>query len=266
MLTPVEIQSKTFKSGGLGYDKKDVDHFMREVLNSYENMYRENMELNDKIATLTEAVQYYKTIEKTLQKALVLAEKTAEDTKAAAIKNAKNIESEASIRAQVIIADAKNELEHVHAQTIKIAQQYEKYKAQFKSLAAAQIDLLESDSFDINIANLEAFIPVNSAKNVKEQDEDNLTSASGKYYSESSGNQILKQNTYENDNSDLYGNTDYTADGNYEGSNGVYNDAGFGQYANTDGYTDGGGTEEPIIDEEFSQDNAAGIDFINIEE
>ena len=29
MLTPVEIQSKTFKSGGLGYDKKDVDAFMQ---------------------------------------------------------------------------------------------------------------------------------------------------------------------------------------------------------------------------------------------
>ena len=25
MLTPVEIQNRAFKSGGLGYDKKDVD-------------------------------------------------------------------------------------------------------------------------------------------------------------------------------------------------------------------------------------------------
>ncbi|MBP5533487.1 MAG: DivIVA domain-containing protein, partial [Lachnospiraceae bacterium] len=36
MLTPVEIQAKTFKSGGLGYDKKDVESFMREVTRSYE--------------------------------------------------------------------------------------------------------------------------------------------------------------------------------------------------------------------------------------
>ena len=32
MITPIEIQSKTFKSGGLGYDKRDVDTFLREVL------------------------------------------------------------------------------------------------------------------------------------------------------------------------------------------------------------------------------------------
>lgn len=163
MITPIEIQSKTFKSGGLGYDKRDVDGFMKDVLSSYETLYRENMELNDKISVLTEGIQYYKTIEKTLQKALVLAEKTAEDTKAAALKNAKNIENEALTKAQLIVADAKNELEHVHNQTIQIIQQYEKYKAQFKSLAAAQIDLLESDSFSINVARLDAFIPTAEA-------------------------------------------------------------------------------------------------------
>ncbi|MBQ6024627.1 MAG: DivIVA domain-containing protein, partial [Lachnospiraceae bacterium] len=83
MLTPVEIQAKTFKSGGLGYDKKDVESFMREVTRSYEILYRENMELKDKVAVLNEGIQYYKSIEKTLQKALVLAEKTAETTKEA---------------------------------------------------------------------------------------------------------------------------------------------------------------------------------------
>ena len=30
MLTPIELQNKSFKSGGLGYDKKDVDQFFRE--------------------------------------------------------------------------------------------------------------------------------------------------------------------------------------------------------------------------------------------
>ena len=88
MLTPIEIQSRTFKSG-LGYDKKEVDMFLHEILESYESMYRDNMELKDKLNTLNEGIQYYKTIEKTLQKALVLAQKTAEDTKASAQQKAK---------------------------------------------------------------------------------------------------------------------------------------------------------------------------------
>lgn len=158
MITPIEIQSKTFKSGGLGYDKKDVDAFFREVLLSYEQIYRQNMEMKDKISVLTEGIQYYKTIEKTLQKALVLAEKTAEDTKAQALVTAKNIENEAMTRSQLIVADAKNELEHIHAQTIQLIQQYEKYKVQFKNLAAAQIELIESDCFDISLAKLDTFV------------------------------------------------------------------------------------------------------------
>lgn len=170
MLTPIEIQNKTFKSGGLGYDKKDVDQFINEILKNYEIIYRENMELNDKVSTLAQGIQYYKSIEKTIQKALVLAEKTAEDTKQAAIKNAKHIESEAVTKSQLIVADAKNELDRIHNQTIQIIQQYEKYKAQFKSLAAAQIDLLESESFSINIARLDAFIKPEVDIKVKVQD------------------------------------------------------------------------------------------------
>lgn len=174
MITPIEIQSKSFKSGGLGYDKKDVDGFFREVLRNYEQLYRENMELNDKVAVLTEGIQYYKTIEKTLQKALVLAEKTAEDTKSAALEKAKAIEKEANTRSQLIVADAKNELEHIHNQTIQLIQQYEKYKQQFKHLAQAQMELLESECFNINVARLDAFIDtkqVNLTRDAGSQDQ-----------------------------------------------------------------------------------------------
>ncbi len=155
MITPIEIQNKSFKSGGLGYDKKDVDTFMREVLDSYESIYRENVELNDKIATLSERLKYYTSIEKTLQKALVLAEKTAEDTKKAAEKEAKHIEREAQVKYQIVLSDAKAELRKIHRQTVELMQQYELYKSQFKNLAAAQIELIESDSFKINVASVD---------------------------------------------------------------------------------------------------------------
>ncbi len=158
MLTPVEIQNKTFKSGGLGYDKKDVEAFMRDVGRNYEEIYRQNMEYKDKIAVLTEGIQYYKSIEKTLQRALVLAEKTADETRATAQKEAKRIEKEANVKAKLIIADAKNELNSLHSQTVQLIEQYEKYKLQFKNLAKTQIELIESDAFSINVQNLDAFI------------------------------------------------------------------------------------------------------------
>ena len=173
MLTPVEMQGKTFKSGGLGYDKKDVEAFFRAVTKDYETLYRENMELKDKVAVLNEGIQYYKSIEKTIQKALVLAEKTAETTKEAANKEAKNIEKEAKVKANIMLADARNELESLHNKTIVLTQQYEKYKLQFKNLAKAQIEMLETDAFSINVARLDAFITEDEDKKEEPKEEEN---------------------------------------------------------------------------------------------
>ncbi|MBR2408156.1 MAG: DivIVA domain-containing protein [Lachnospiraceae bacterium] len=157
MITPIEIQNKVFKSGGLGYDKKDVDHFMQDILENYEELYREKMEMTDKMNVLNDGLQYYKTIEKTLQKALVLAERTAEETKSTAMKNALLIEQEAVSKANMILEDAKRELEKIRKQTLELVRQYDMYKAKFKSLANAQMELLDSQSFSVNLEELSMF-------------------------------------------------------------------------------------------------------------
>lgn len=157
MITPIEIQNKVFKSGGLGYDKKDVDNFMEELLDNYEALYRERMEMNDRMNVLNEGLQYYKTIEKTLQKALVLAERTAEETKGNAMKNALLIEQEAVSKANLILEDAKRELDQIRKQTIELVRQYDMYKAKFKSLVNSQTELLDSQSFTVNLDQLSMF-------------------------------------------------------------------------------------------------------------
>ena len=157
MITPIEIQNKVFKSGGLGYDKKDVDSFMEELLENYEALYRERMEMTDRMNTLKEGLQYYKTIEKTLQKALLLAERTADETKSNAMKNAALIEQEAVSKANMILEDAKRELEMIRKQTIELVRQYDMYKAKFKSLVNSQTELLDSQSFTINLESLSMF-------------------------------------------------------------------------------------------------------------
>ena len=49
MITPVELQSKVFKTTGMGYQKADVDSFFVEVRAGFEELYRENMALKDKL-------------------------------------------------------------------------------------------------------------------------------------------------------------------------------------------------------------------------
>lgn len=155
MITPIEIQNKTFKNG-LGYEKKDVDQFMYDILDSFETIYKENVELNDKINVLNEGLRYYKSIEKTLQRALTLAEKTAENTRQSAQKEAERLEKEAVMKAEMILSEAHRELEKMHSKIIQFVQQYEKYKIQFKNLAASQVELLESDTFKLDLSEIES--------------------------------------------------------------------------------------------------------------
>lgn len=152
MLTPIEIQGKTFKNSGMGYSKADVDSFFSSLTADYEALYKENLSLKEKINNLNESLNHYKEIEKSLQKALVLAETTAEETIVGAKKNATVIEQEAVLKAQTIVADAKVELERIHVKTTDLLQQYDRYRAQYKALAAAQLEVLNSEAFNIDVA------------------------------------------------------------------------------------------------------------------
>lgn len=161
MLTPIDVQAKTFKSG-MGYSKADVDSFLTNLYTDYETLYRENMELKDKVGLLGESLNRYKDIEKSLQKALVLAETTSEETIASAKANAAVIEQEAHVKAEAIVADAKQELENIRSMTVELLQKYEAYRSQYKALAASQLELLESDAFNIELAKVENLV-VNEA-------------------------------------------------------------------------------------------------------
>ncbi|MEE1242373.1 DivIVA domain-containing protein [Frisingicoccus sp.] len=157
MLTPIDVQAKTFKSG-MGYSKQDVDSFLTSLYADYETLYRDNMELRNKMSVLNESLSRYKDIEKSLQKALVLAETTSEETIASAKTNAAVIEQEARVKAEAIVADAKKELENIHSTTVELLQKYEAYKAQYKALAASQVELLDSEAFNIQLAKVDSLV------------------------------------------------------------------------------------------------------------
>lgn len=152
MLTPIDIQSRTFR-GGMGYNKQDVDAFFSSLSADYEFLYKDNLSLKEKIKQLEENLNHYKEIEKSMQKALMLAETTAEETILSARKNATVIEQEAILKAQSIVADSKVELEKVKVQFSELLRQYDSYRAQYKALAQAQIELLDSRAFDLDASS-----------------------------------------------------------------------------------------------------------------
>lgn len=157
MLTPIEILNAQHKTGR-GYSKREMDEFLDDVATSYEALYKQNIELENKISKLTSKIDYYKSMETTLQKALVLAEKTSKDTIDTAKKEAEVITKQAGVKAEQIISQASVQCDATRQKCIQLIQQYNQFKMQFKQIAIKQIDLLESDFYDIYSNDLTASI------------------------------------------------------------------------------------------------------------
>lgn len=165
MMSPEEILDKKFEKGR-GYDKREVDDYLQELYEAYQELYTRNIEYQDQIKTLNSGLQHYKTIETSLQKALILAEKTADETIQTARLKSESIIREAENRAAVYSADSKAELEAVHGKTIGLMQEYVRYKAQFNKLIQEQIELLNGSRFEIQTDDLLAFQKINEEANV----------------------------------------------------------------------------------------------------
>lgn len=150
MLTPVDVQNKVFK-GGIGFDKKDVENFMGELASDYGMLYRSNVELKDKVATLDESLQHYRSIEESMQKALTLSEKTAEETIIAANDKARQISTEAEKKAEALLADAKAELQETKDEIFRLQQQHAKFKEQFTKVLEAQLKIMDGEMIDIDL-------------------------------------------------------------------------------------------------------------------
>ena len=57
MITPLDIQNKEFKKSFRGYKESEVDQFLDEIIEDYEKLYKENIELKDKILILTDQIK-----------------------------------------------------------------------------------------------------------------------------------------------------------------------------------------------------------------
>lgn len=165
MFTPIDIQNHSLKTAVRGYSKKETDDFLEEILKNYEELYKENKDLKDKISSLSDGIQYYKEMESTLQKALVLAEKTSTETQEAAKSKAESLIAEAEAKAEAMHKEAdaysevarvkaNKELEETRNHVRKLVQSYENYRLQFKKLAESQIEVLESEHFSIFVPEL----------------------------------------------------------------------------------------------------------------
>ncbi len=97
MLTPAKITNHHFEASGRNaYKAESVDSFIKEVADSYEQMFRENGEMYKKINLLAQRLEEYRNDEDNIRNALLTAQRAAE-----------KITKEAQDKADKLLADVQ---------------------------------------------------------------------------------------------------------------------------------------------------------------
>jgi cell division initiation protein len=119
-LTPVEIRHiKLGRSLG-GYSRPAVDKLLEDVIESFEQVWRERADLADKIERLDEDLVRYRELESLLRTTLVSAERASQELKEQARRDAELVVTEAHAEARKITLDARADLERMRAEAHRI--------------------------------------------------------------------------------------------------------------------------------------------------
>ena len=133
-LTPLDIRHKEFKRGMRGYADVEVDEFLDEVADEYERLFKENIDLQDRVEALDEKVAGYKRIEETLQKTLVNAQASAEEQKQNANKQAQLVLQDAELKARQLVNEAYSERQAIEQSMAKLRSAEEDFRFKFRQL------------------------------------------------------------------------------------------------------------------------------------
>ncbi len=133
-LTPLDIRHKEFKRGMRGYADVEVDEFLDEVADEYERLFKENIDLQDRVESLEEKVAGYRRIEDTLQKTLVNAQASAEEQKQNANKQAQLVLQDAELKARQLVNEAYSERQGIEQSMAKLRSAEEDFRFKFGQL------------------------------------------------------------------------------------------------------------------------------------
>ncbi|MDI6844296.1 MAG: DivIVA domain-containing protein [Anaerosomatales bacterium] len=138
-LTPLDIHHKEFSKSLRGYNEVEVDEFLDQVADELERLFKENIELSERIEAAEEKVRAYQQMEQTLNNTLLAAQKSADDIIAKAKHEAEVVLKEADVKAKEIIHNALQQKQKAQADLVRIKQAEEEFRKQFRALLESHL-------------------------------------------------------------------------------------------------------------------------------
>ena len=119
-LAPVEIRHVKLGRGVYGYRRAATDRLLDEIVESFEEVWRERADFEDKLERLESDIARYRDLETLLRKTLVSAERSAQELKDQARREADVILTEAHSEARLVKQQALAEREYLRGESSRI--------------------------------------------------------------------------------------------------------------------------------------------------
>jgi len=106
-----------------GFDPQEVDAFLEEVADDFEELTKENNLLKEQLATLEERTKGIEARERTLQETLITTQKIAEEFKENARREAELVLREAHLRSEKFVQEGREQHAKLNADIAALKRQ-----------------------------------------------------------------------------------------------------------------------------------------------
>jgi cell division initiation protein len=142
-IMPLDIEHREFKKSLQGYAREEVDQFLDEIVESLEGEIAERAALETELRDMRERVAHFKAIEETLQSTLVLAQRTADEVKAAAHKETDLIKERAKFEVNDELQGVRRKIDEAKSELARMQDQVASVKHDLRSFLTRHLALIE---------------------------------------------------------------------------------------------------------------------------
>jgi cell division initiation protein len=147
-ITPVDIQQHTFKVGFRGYDRTEVEAFLRSVSQTVEELVKENALLKEHVETMEVQIEALRKKENALNDLLVTTQTMAENLKQTARREADLILKEAEFKAEDLLKKAREEYGELQKEIMSLQKQRVLALEKFRALVQTFSKMIELEELD----------------------------------------------------------------------------------------------------------------------
>jgi cell division initiation protein len=144
-ITPLDIEHKEFKKALQGYAREDVDQFLDEIIASLEEDIERRTQLETKVADLEQRVSHFRAMEESLQNTLVLAQRTADELKAAAHKEVELIKQRALLDRDNELQAVRRQIEGAKSELQRVMDHLASVKHDFRTFLTRHLALIDEE-------------------------------------------------------------------------------------------------------------------------